>query len=64
MRREFPVGLVVRILVFTAMAQVQSLVGELRSRKLQGVAKKKKKRSPECERGQMFKMEIWVASKS
>lgn len=28
---EFPSGLVVRLVAFTALAQVQSLVGELRS---------------------------------
>ena len=36
--REFPGGLVVRIWHFTAVAQVQSLVGELRSHKPHGMA--------------------------
>ena len=40
----FPGSPVVRTWHFTAMAWVQSLVGELRSRKPHGVAKKKKKK--------------------
>lgn len=39
--REFPSGLVVRIPAFTAVARVRSLVGELKSLKLWGMAKKK-----------------------
>ena len=39
--REFPGGLVVRILAFTAVARVRSLVGELKSLKLWGMAKKR-----------------------
>ena len=38
--REFPGGLVVRIPAFTAVARVRSLVGELKSLKLWGLAKK------------------------
>lgn len=46
-------SLVVQLLglgAFTALAGVQSLVGELRPRKLHGLAKKKKKKNsvPQC----------------
>ena len=43
--REFPGGLVVRILGFTAVARVQSLVGKLRSHKPHSKAKEKPKKS-------------------
>ena len=42
LQKRVPHGQVVRILTFTAMVQVQSLVGELRSCKPCGMAKKKK----------------------
>ena len=43
----------VRILTFTAMVQVQSLVGELRSCKPCGMAKKKKKFARKRERNRV-----------
>lgn len=39
---ELPGGLEVRFSAFTAMVQIQSLVGKLRSQKLRGMAQKKK----------------------
>ena len=42
-KQEFPGGPVVRTRAFTAVAQVQSLLGELRSHKLLGASKKNQK---------------------
>jgi len=44
MMREFPGSPVVRALTFTATAGVQPYVGELRSHKPHGIAKKKRKK--------------------
>ena len=45
LNQEFPGGPVVRPRAFTDVAQVQSLVGKLRSRKLHGVTKNKKQKA-------------------
>ena len=50
MMREFPGSPVAKTFTFTARAGVQPSVGELRSHKPHGIAKKKKKKNPTREK--------------
>ena len=60
--REFPDGPVVRTRCFHCRGQVQSLVGELRSCKLCGTAKKKRKRKRK-KKGMKRKKEVQLGKK-